>query len=67
MISKTPGENKKGHINGKARGVPLLFAVHTLYFLDFKIKDFTFFVMFYVYIGLNRRNVGIVSIMYDQA
>lgn len=63
MISKTPGENENGYINGEAGGLPLPFAVHTLYFLGFKIKDFTFFVMFFFFIGPSSRNVDIVYII----
>lgn len=62
MTSKTTGENEKGYINEEGGDLPLPFAVHTLYFLDFKIKHFTFFVMFSVYIGPNNRNVEFVYI-----
>lgn len=66
MTSKTPGENEKSYISGEAGGLPLPFAVHTLHFLGFKIKDFTFSIVFSIYIDPNRRNVEIVYIMHCQ-
>lgn len=65
MISKTPGENEKGYINGEAGSLPLSFAVHTLHFFGFKIKDLTRSIMFSIYLYLSR-DAETVYIMHCQ-